>query len=98
MEKKNSNPLESQRERGRFCFSLWKQAVGGSQSILSKECIIDQSASIYRWNHTCKFLVLSSVWAGVLQQISEEMLVPEVKRAGLIHQEQQQHLLLVTAQ
>lgn len=34
---------------------------------------------------TCKFLVLSSVWAGVLQQVSEEMLVPEVERAGLIH-------------
>lgn len=83
-EKENSNPLEPQRERRRFFF-LWNKAGGGSQNTLSKESIIDQSASIYRWNHTCKFLVLSSVWAGVLQQVSEEMLVPELERASLIH-------------
>lgn len=67
-------------------------------NIISKQANPDQNTSIYWWNHTCKFLALSTVWAGVLQQVSEEMLVPKTEREGLFHKKtpEQQYLLLVT--
>lgn len=46
---------------------------------------LNQSSSVYRRYHTCKFLVLSTGWAGVLQQVSEEMLVPETEGEVLLH-------------
>lgn len=66
-------------------FLLSKQTEDKNTNIINKQANTDQNTSIYWQNHTCKFLALSTVWAGVLQQVSEEMLVPKTEREGSFH-------------